>query len=113
MGNVACCADSESSTANDLRRLARRQGQYDDHHLARLRGQRAQSITDDSEAAIKSDLPGAAVKSDFKFIKVIGAGSYGKVYLVQHKRTQKNYAMKVIKKELIFRTDGNDGVKGK
>ena len=46
----------------------------------------------------------AANKEDFSFIKVVGQGSYGKVFLVQHKKNHKHYAMKVIKKELVFRT---------
>jgi len=34
-------------------------------------------------------------------LKVLGTGTYGKVMLVRHKKTQKLYAMKVLKKELI------------
>ena len=45
-----------------------------------------------------------ASQEDFHKLKVIGVGSYGKVFLVRHKMNRKHYAMKVIKKELIFRT---------
>ena len=45
--------------------------------------------------------------------KVIGVGSYGKVFLVQHKVSGKHYAMKKIKKELVFRTYQDEGIKGK
>jgi len=45
-------------------------------------------------------------------LKVIGRGSYGKVYLVCHSETQKVYAMKSIKKELIIKTDQVAGIKG-
>lgn len=38
---------------------------------------------------------------DFNLIKVIGRGSYAKVFLVEYKKTQKCYAMKVIKKSLV------------
>ncbi|OWA52671.1 Atypical protein kinase C [Hypsibius exemplaris] len=38
---------------------------------------------------------------DFKLIKVIGRGSYAKVFVVELKKTQRIYAMKVVKKELI------------
>lgn len=43
--------------------------------------------------------------------KVIGVGSYGKVFLVQHKVNHLHYAMKVIKKELIFYTGTDEGIK--
>ena len=38
---------------------------------------------------------------DFELIKVIGRGSYAKVFLVEYKRTRKCYAMKVIKKSKV------------
>jgi len=37
----------------------------------------------------------------FDLIKVIGRGSYAKVFLVEYKRTRKCYAMKVIKKSIV------------
>ena len=52
-------------------------------------------------------------KSDFQIKKVIGRGSYGKVYLVVHEATGAVYAMKAIKKEVIIKTDQVAGVKGK
>uniref|UniRef100_A0A7S3N9S7 non-specific serine/threonine protein kinase n=1 Tax=Euplotes harpa TaxID=151035 RepID=A0A7S3N9S7_9SPIT len=42
---------------------------------------------------------GKPVKDDFIRLKVIGQGSYGKVFLVQHKQTGITYAMKVLQKE--------------
>ena len=38
---------------------------------------------------------------DFKIIKIIGRGTFGKVYLVQYKNTKEYYAMKSIKKECL------------
>lgn len=38
---------------------------------------------------------------DFQLLRVIGRGSYAKVLQVEHKRTKRIYAMKVIKKELV------------
>ncbi len=38
---------------------------------------------------------------DFELIKVIGRGSYAKVFLVEYKKTNKCYAMKVIKKSMV------------
>ncbi|KAJ1726119.1 hypothetical protein LPJ61_005408 [Coemansia biformis] len=39
---------------------------------------------------------------DFDVLKLIGKGGYGKVYLVQHKRTRRHYAMKVLGKASIL-----------
>lgn len=38
---------------------------------------------------------------DFTLIRVIGRGSYAKVFAVEQKRTKRKYAMKVVKKELV------------
>uniref|UniRef100_A0A0K0FFM1 non-specific serine/threonine protein kinase n=1 Tax=Strongyloides venezuelensis TaxID=75913 RepID=A0A0K0FFM1_STRVS len=38
---------------------------------------------------------------DFDIVKTIGKGSFGMVFLVQHKKNHKIYAMKVLKKEQI------------
>lgn len=38
---------------------------------------------------------------DFKLIKVIGRGSFGKVMLVQYKYTNKYHAMKILEKRRI------------
>lgn len=37
-------------------------------------------------------------KEDFKIIKVIGRGTFGKVFMVKKRDTEKPYAMKVLKK---------------
>ena len=55
----------------------------------------------------------AAKIEDFSFLKVIGVGSYGKVFLVKHRQNGRHFAMKVIKKELVFRTMQDEGIKGK
>ncbi len=41
---------------------------------------------------------GKTSKEDFNMLKVIGQGSYGKVFLVQHKKTLLSHAMKMLKK---------------
>ena len=38
---------------------------------------------------------------DFVLMRVIGRGSYAKVFVVEQKKTKRIYAMKVIKKELV------------
>jgi serine/threonine protein kinase len=44
-------------------------------------------------------------KDDFKIVKVIGRGAFGKVYLVSHLPTGKVYAMKSIKKEIVLKSN--------
>ena len=39
---------------------------------------------------------------DFKILKIIGRGSFGKVMLVEHLPTGKKYAMKSIRKHLLL-----------
>ena len=51
--------------------------------------------------------------NDFVKIKVVGRGAYGKVYLVKHAYTDKIFAMKEVKKELVIKTDQLDGIKCK
>ena len=38
----------------------------------------------------------------YKFVKLIGKGAFGKVFLVQHARTGKFYAMKAIRKDVVL-----------
>ena len=56
--------------------------------------------THDGESAIGLE--------DFELLRVIGRGSYAKVFLTEQKRTKRLYAMKVIKKELV----NDDEVRG-
>jgi atypical protein kinase C iota type len=46
----------------------------------------------------------------FNLLKVIGRGSYAKVFLVEYKKTKKCYAMKVIKKSIVDDDDDIDWV---
>ena len=69
---------------------------------------------DEDEGVIENLLqPGKNVaKEDFEFLKVIGRGSFGKVYLVRHKETGLPYALKILKKDqliqknLLIKTQG-------
>lgn len=46
--------------------------------------------------------------SDFVFLQTIGTGSYGRVRLGRHKKTNKIYAIKILKKVEIIRTKQAD-----
>ena len=37
------------------------------------------------------------VLSDYEFVRVVGKGSFGKVYLVKHRRDKKQYCLKIIR----------------
>ena len=41
--------------------------------------------------------------NDFQLLKVIGRGSFGKVYLVRKKDTGLAYAMKILKKDQLIK----------
>lgn len=47
----------------------------------------------------------ATTLDDFTVKSIIGQGSFGKVFLVQHKGTQKVYAMKVVRKDVVVTND--------
>jgi serine/threonine protein kinase len=42
--------------------------------------------------------------SEFAIVRVLGIGGFGKVYLVEHLSTERKYAMKVLKKEVLRQT---------
>ncbi len=48
---------------------------------------------------------------DFEIKKMIGRGSFGKVYLVEQKGTGLQFAMKALRKDLIIDTDQVDCIK--
>ena len=51
--------------------------------------------------------------NDFTIIKVIGRGSFGKVYLVRKNDSEAFYAMKVLKKETVLKRNQKKNTKGK
>ena len=46
-----------------------------------------------------------ATLNDFQIKRVIGRGSFGKVFLVVHKTTQEVFAMKSLRKDVILDSD--------
>lgn len=47
---------------------------------------------------------------DFRLIKLIGKGTFGKVYLVQDQKTGKQYAMKSIRKDRIIKHNSIESI---
>ena len=60
---------------------------------------------DDLKATVEENFSteSAPTVSDFKVIRVIGKGSFGKVFLVRQRNTKMIYAMKVLKKDNIVK----------
>ena len=67
------------------------------------------AVTSDETTSQRS----AVQKSDFRILRTIGRGTYGKVYLVQHLQTEQIFAMKSVQKEMLIRTDQVAGIRGK
>jgi len=61
-------------------------------------GHNTSSSNREATQAGRENEPKMADKNDFKIIKMLGKGSFGEVSLVRHVRTDKKYAMKVMKK---------------
>uniref|UniRef100_A0A8D3D082 protein kinase C n=1 Tax=Scophthalmus maximus TaxID=52904 RepID=A0A8D3D082_SCOMX len=59
------------------------------------------AATDLSPVRDTGKSPSSLGLADFDLLRVIGRGSYAKVLLVQLKKTERIYAMKVVKKELV------------
>lgn len=47
---------------------------------------------------------------DFKIEKMIGKGTFGKVYLVRNKDTGNEYAMKCIRKDIIIENEQMENI---
>ena len=48
---------------------------------------------------------------DFKIIRLIGRGNFGKVYLVQNQKNKKFFAMKSIRKDVVLEHDSLESLK--
>lgn len=58
--------------------------------------------TKNESSANLLDENSVVVLSDFKIVKLIGQGGFGKVYLVKRQGTNTHYAMKVLRKDYII-----------
>ena len=48
---------------------------------------------------------------DFQMMRIVGKGTFGKVFQVMHKKTQKIYAMKCIRKDVVLENEQMDSLK--
>ena len=48
---------------------------------------------------------------DFKFIRLIGVGSYGKIYVASKKNSNKLYAIKILNKKNIYNQNEKQNIK--
>lgn len=48
---------------------------------------------------------------DFKIIRLIGRGNFGKVYLVRNIKNNQNFAMKSIRKDVVLEHDNLESLK--
>jgi len=62
-------------------------------------------MTSDAQAVFAKDGKPAAKLSDFEIRKMIGKGTFGKVFLVEQKGTKGLYAMKCIRKDIILENE--------
>lgn len=87
MGNCASCLNKNSNGTTDSE-----YGYGDSVQEKKMRGDRIS----------EKELYSRAINiHDFKIEKVIGRGSFGKVFMTTKKDTKQLYAMKVLKKEAI------------
>ena len=48
--------------------------------------------------------------SDFTLLRVVGKGTFGKVFQVKHNTTRKVYAMKCIRKDVILKNENMESL---
>ena len=64
-----------------------------------------QSIAGGAAALFARNQAQLAALEDFQIRKMIGKGTFGKVFLVEHASTHKLYAMKCIRKDIILENE--------
>lgn len=59
----------------------------------------------DTSILVSTDKASSLKIEDFQLLKVVGRGSFGKVYMAKKKDTGKVYAVKTLKKDFIIKTN--------
>lgn len=110
---------ASSSAANEFENTS----DYDQYHATKKYGDNLNES--DSESDNDSELPdqmasgakqlfnrqkGDAKLQDFKIKKMIGRGTFGKVYLVEQVGTGNLYAMKCIRKDIIIENEQMENI---
>lgn len=79
-------------------------------------------MSDSDNTEVRQSMAGAAAAlfsreddtttslTDFTIKKMIGKGTFGKVFLVEHSTTKKTYAMKVIRKDIILENEQMENI---
>uniref|UniRef100_A0A915CSZ5 non-specific serine/threonine protein kinase n=1 Tax=Ditylenchus dipsaci TaxID=166011 RepID=A0A915CSZ5_9BILA len=63
------------------------------------------ALTPTTSAAVNNKNRSKISLEDFEFLKVLGKGTFGKVILCKEKKTDRLYAIKILKKEVIIAKD--------
>lgn len=105
MGSFCLCLkkkfQSENDNASDM-----------ETNLLSQRGEREESLTSTLSRDSNSSIRDINAKlEDFKRLKVLGKGSFGKVVLVQLINNKKLFAMKILKKRLVVKRKQIDHTK--
>ena len=61
-------------------------------------------------AFARSESTTSVTLEDFEIRKMVGKGTFGKVFLVEHATTKKLYAMKVIRKDIILENEQMENI---
>ena len=69
-----------------------------------------QSMAGGAEAVFARNNEQPASLQDFNIRKMIGKGTFGKVFLVEHQVTKKLYAMKCIRKDIILENEQMENI---
>ena len=59
----------------------------------------------------RESIPEEVSLDDFICLKIVGKGTFGKVFLVVNKKTEKLYAMKSIRKDIVIDNDSIENIK--